>query len=99
VLAVDASLSMLATDERPSRLERVKQEIRRLRALSPGDRVTLTVGEKSTEVSYEKPADCAPALPVTGANAGLLAGAALVLVSGGAGLYFVARRRRIRFAA
>jgi Ca-activated chloride channel family protein len=41
VLAVDASLSMLATDESPSRLERVKQEIRRLRALSPGDRVGL----------------------------------------------------------
>jgi len=41
VLAVDASLSMLATDERPNRLEQVKQEIRRLRALSPGDRVGL----------------------------------------------------------
>ena len=41
VLAVDASMSMLATDEKPSRLERVKQEIRRLRALSPGDRVGL----------------------------------------------------------
>ena len=41
VLAVDASLSMLATDERSNRLERVKQEIRRLRALSPGDRVGL----------------------------------------------------------
>jgi Ca-activated chloride channel family protein len=41
VIAVDASLSMLATDELPSRLERVKQEIRRLRALSPGDRVGL----------------------------------------------------------
>ncbi len=41
VLAVDASLSMLATDEQPNRLERVKQEIRRLRALSPGDRVGL----------------------------------------------------------
>ena len=41
VFAVDASLSMMATDEKPSRLERVKQEIRRLRAMSPGDRVGL----------------------------------------------------------
>ncbi len=41
VIAVDASLSMMAQDEKPSRLERVKQEIRRLRALSPGDRVGL----------------------------------------------------------
>ena len=41
VLAVDASLSMMATDERPNRLERVKQEIRRLRAASPSDRFAL----------------------------------------------------------
>ncbi len=41
VLAVDASLSMLAEDDRPSRLELAKQEIRRLRALSPGDRFAL----------------------------------------------------------
>ena len=41
VLALDASLSMLATDERPSRLERLKQEVRRLRAASPGDRFAL----------------------------------------------------------
>jgi Ca-activated chloride channel family protein len=32
---------MMASDEKPSRLERVKQEIRRLRELSPGDRVGL----------------------------------------------------------
>jgi Ca-activated chloride channel family protein len=41
VLALDASLSMLAEDERPSRLARMKQEVRRLRALAPGDRVAL----------------------------------------------------------
>ncbi len=41
VLAMDASLSMLAQDERPSRLERMKQEVRRYRASSPGDRVAL----------------------------------------------------------
>ena len=41
VLALDASLSMLATDERPSRLERMKQEVRRFRATSQGDRIAL----------------------------------------------------------
>jgi Ca-activated chloride channel family protein len=41
VLAMDASLSMLAQDERPSRLERMKQDVRRFRASSPGDRVAL----------------------------------------------------------
>lgn len=40
-LVVDLSLSMLAEDERPSRLERMKQEIRRLRASGGGDRVAL----------------------------------------------------------
>lgn len=61
--------------------------------------VTLTVGQTSKEIKYTKPADCTPMLPVTGVNAGLLAGAAFVLVSGGAGLFFLTRRRRIRFAA
>ncbi len=41
VIALDASLSMTATDERPSRLERMKQEVRRLRAMSRADRVAL----------------------------------------------------------
>ena len=41
VLALDASLSMLATDERPSRLARMKQEGRRLIAASTGDRFGL----------------------------------------------------------
>ncbi|MGH7717439.1 MAG: VWA domain-containing protein, partial [Gemmatimonadaceae bacterium] len=41
VLALDASLSMLATDERPSRLEKMKLEARRLLASSSGDRFGL----------------------------------------------------------
>lgn len=41
VLALDASLSMMATDERPNRLERMKQEVRRLLDLSRGDRIGL----------------------------------------------------------
>jgi Ca-activated chloride channel family protein len=41
VLAIDASASMLAEDERPSRLERLKQEVRRFRASGPGDRIGL----------------------------------------------------------
>ncbi len=40
-LALDVSMSMLAEDERPSRLERMKQEVRRFRASAPGDRVAL----------------------------------------------------------
>lgn len=41
VLALDASLSMTAPDVRPSRLEQMKEEVRRLRAMSTGDRVGL----------------------------------------------------------
>ena len=41
VFALDASLSMMGTDERPDRLGMMKQEVRRLRAMSRGDRVGL----------------------------------------------------------
>ncbi|HWG35996.1 MAG TPA: VWA domain-containing protein, partial [Gemmatimonadaceae bacterium] len=41
VLALDASLSMTATDERPSRLAKMKQVVRQLRALSPDDRFAM----------------------------------------------------------
>lgn len=40
-VALDVSQSMLAQDERPNRLERMKQEVRRLRASASGDRVAL----------------------------------------------------------
>jgi Ca-activated chloride channel family protein len=68
VLALDASLSMMAQDERPSRLERMKQEVRRLRALSPGDRMgvlafagrsyvlsPLTIDEGALDQSWVRP--------------------------------------------
>jgi Ca-activated chloride channel family protein len=41
VFALDASLSMMGTDARPNRLGEMKQEVRRLRAMSRGDRVGL----------------------------------------------------------
>lgn len=41
VIAIDVSKSMLAVDERPSRLERAKQEVRRLRAAGRADRFGL----------------------------------------------------------
>lgn len=40
-VALDASLSMMARDERPSRLERMKLEVRRLRAGSRADRLAV----------------------------------------------------------
>ena len=40
-IAMDASLSMMAEDERPSRLQRMRQEVRRYRAAAPGDRNAL----------------------------------------------------------
>jgi LPXTG-motif cell wall-anchored protein len=40
-----------------------------------------------------------PALPVTGSQTGLYAGGAVVLLGAGAGLFMVARRRRLKFEA
>ncbi|MCW2643187.1 MAG: LPXTG-motif cell wall anchor domain [Dactylosporangium sp.] len=41
----------------------------------------------------------APTLPVTGSQTGLYAGGAVVLLGAGAGLFMVARRRRVNFEA
>ncbi|GAB3157926.1 hypothetical protein GCM10027290_60080 [Micromonospora sonneratiae] len=54
------------------------------------------------EAVYEKPANCGGdggGLPVTGAAAGGIAAGAVVLLIAGIALFFVARRRRLRFTA
>jgi hypothetical protein len=66
-----------------------------------GLKAIVTVGDKVTEAVYTKPATCAatPGLPVTGANVGITAGVAVGLVGLGAGLFALARRRRVSFTA
>jgi hypothetical protein len=63
--------------------------------------ITVTEGPQNTVVATGKravPANCG-GLPVTGVKTGAIAGGALALLAAGAGLYLVARRRRIRFTA
>jgi len=69
---------------------------------------TATVeGEKfseTTTIEYEQPSDCdsnggGGGLPLTGAAAGSIAGGAGALLAVGAGLFFMARRRKVKFTA
>jgi hypothetical protein len=55
--------------------------------------------EPDGEFDYTVPPGCGSSLPVTGVNAGLMAGGASVLVLGGAALFMMARRRRVQFTA
>ena len=79
---------------------------------TPGFKVELTweatVGKKTysgTEtLKYELPEGCdsqgeGGGLPLTGAAAGSIAGGAGVLLAVGAGLFFMARRRKVKFTA
>jgi len=71
---------------------------------SAGLKVTVSAeGEEDFVVDYdeEKPQDCGdtPTLPKTGANAGAIAGGAGGLLAVGGALFYVARRRRLRFTA
>ncbi|MFI6268668.1 LPXTG cell wall anchor domain-containing protein [Micromonospora zamorensis] len=59
-------------------------------------------------IAWEQPAECAPgqgggkdepALPLTGAATGGIIAGAVVLLAAGAGLFVMARRRRVRFTA
>lgn len=69
---------------------------------------TATVDDESfsetTTIDYEQPEDCDTSgngggLPVTGAAAGGIAGGAGALLAVGAGLFFMARRRKVKFTA
>ena len=69
---------------------------------------TATVEDESfsetTTITYEQPEDCDTSgngggLPVTGAAAGGLAGGAGALLAVGVGLFFMARRRKVKFTA
>lgn len=60
--------------------------------------------DEAASITYKTPADCdtnggGGGLPVTGAAAGGIAGGAAVLLALGAGLFFLARRRRVKFTA
>ncbi|SNT65274.1 LPXTG-motif cell wall anchor domain-containing protein [Asanoa hainanensis] len=70
---------------------------------SDGLTVTPSIGEdKLDAIAWENPGNCeedTPTLPVTGANAGAIAGGAGGLLVVGAAVFFFARRRRLRFTA
>lgn len=73
---------------------------------TPGFTVTVSapgLDDGSETIAYEKPADCATGtgggLPVTGAAAGGIAGGAAALLAVGTGLFFMARRRKLKFTA
>jgi LPXTG-motif cell wall-anchored protein len=62
------------------------------------------VFSETIPVEYEQPEDCdnsgsGGGLPLTGAAAGSIAGGAGALLAVGAGLFFMARRRKVKFTA
>jgi LPXTG-motif cell wall-anchored protein len=75
-------------------------------AAKAGTVVTLTIGDKSTDIPWQNPGNCTPggggggpSLPVTGASLGGAIGAAGGLLAIGGALFVFFRRRRIRFTA
>lgn len=68
-----------------------------------GTVATVTIGEESLDIAWEEPEEGCDGegggLPVTGSSTGLVAGAAIALLLLGAGMFLVARRRRITFTS
>jgi hypothetical protein len=89
----------------------VKPGEKKVEKFSASAGFALTVTDKasgeSVELPYTQPADCDSAgggggdgeLPLTGAAAGGIAGGAALLLAVGAGLFIMARRRRVKFTA
>ncbi|MEV6347294.1 hypothetical protein [Actinoplanes sp. NPDC051851] len=55
--------------------------------------------DEAATIAYEAPDGCDDELALTGAAAGSVAGGAAVLLIAGVGLFFMARRRKLRFTA
>ncbi|MFI1989398.1 LAETG motif-containing sortase-dependent surface protein [Actinoplanes sp. NPDC020271] len=68
---------------------------------SEGLTVTASAeGQEDMTIAYEKPADCDDdQLALTGSNSSTIAGGAVLVLLVGAGLFFMARRRKVRFTA
>ncbi|BCJ54666.1 hypothetical protein Asp14428_61410 [Actinoplanes sp. NBRC 14428] len=78
---------------------------------SKGLKVTATpkgYEDEAATITYKEPANCdsagggggdEPSLPLTGAAAGSIAAGAGVLLAAGVALFFVARRRKVKFTA
>lgn len=102
---------ILKTSKGEKRELTVKPGEKKTEKFSATEGFTVEVGAKAidetTEIAYEKPDDCSAtgagggeeALPLTGANAGTLAGVAGGVLLIGAALFFMARRRKVKFTA
>ncbi|HEY8471304.1 MAG TPA: LPXTG cell wall anchor domain-containing protein [Natronosporangium sp.] len=68
--------------------------------VDPGDPIAVTAGQVAAlECAAEQDGGGGGGLPATGTSALIVAAGALALLALGAGLYLIARRRRIRFTA
>ncbi|MFG1602491.1 LPXTG cell wall anchor domain-containing protein [Actinoplanes sp. NPDC049265] len=101
---------LLETSKGEKRTLTVKPGEKKTTKFSAKPGFTVTVGAKevkeTTTIAYTKPDDCAAAgsgggdvLALTGANASTIAGVAGGVLLIGAALFFMARRRKIKFTA
>jgi len=100
---------LLTTSKGEKRTLEVKAGEKGTEKFSASEGFSVTVGAEGTEetekVDFQQPENCAgegaggPVLPVTGAAAGGIAGGAGLLLAVGGVLFFLARRRKVKFTA